>query len=221
MKPHKIYADMQTLDGKALAQFYDALSQAFTIRGALMPDAHVGYSLPIGAVMQTQDTIVPAWVGYDIGCGMCAVRTSFSKEDVQANSEDILADIYGTIPLGFNHRQEDVPWDYDHIPRTDAFQELFNRNGLRQIGTLGGGNHFIEIGYDEEDFVWIITHSGSRGIGHATATHYMKLACGSAKLVKGTLVCLLVPKKGRTTCWIRTSASNSLCITATALSGIR
>lgn len=183
MKPNKIFAEI--LEQGAMDQFTDAMEQPFVIRGALMPDAHRGYSLPIGAVVATDGVVLPAWVGYDIGCGMCAVPTSFSRNDIETNGQAIFKSIYRGVPVGFNHNKKDTPWAHSELPRTAPMAEIFNKNGLRQLGSLGGGNHFIEIGHDENDIVWIIIHSGSRGIGHATARHYMKLASGTNKAKEG------------------------------------
>lgn len=176
LKPHKIFA--RDIEPLALEQFYSALSQEYSVRGALMPDAHVGYSLPIGAVIATDGVILPAWVGYDIGCGMCAVPTSFTPEAIRKNAEAIFAGIYRAIPVGFNHNQKPSKWDCSQLARTRFMDTLFSKNGLNQLGSLGSGNHFIEIGRDETDRIWIIIHSGSRNLGHATASHYMKQAAG-------------------------------------------
>lgn len=175
----------EVLETEALEQFESAMSQPFSVKGALMPDAHAGYSLPIGAVVATEGVILPAWVGYDIGCGMCAVPTTFKRSDVETNAKQIFDSIYRGVPVGFNHNQKDSVWDYSALKHTSALATIFVKNGLRQLASLGGGNHFIEIGYDEDDAVWIIIHSGSRGIGHAVATHYMKLASGDGKAREG------------------------------------
>lgn len=182
-KPYKIFAEV--LEQEALDQFESAMQQDFVVRGALMPDAHAGYSLPIGAVVATDGVILPSWVGYDIGCGMCALPTTFAVDEIQANSKKIFDSIYRAIPVGFNHNQKTTNWNVSGIERTSKMQEIFDKNGLRQIGSLGGGNHFIEIGSDETNKVWIIIHSGSRGIGHAAASHYMRLASGDGKAREG------------------------------------
>ncbi len=174
------------LDQGTIEQMESAMSQDFVVQGALMPDAHRGYSLPIGAVVATDGVVVPAWVGYDIGCGMLAIPTSFKKEDVTAHAGTIFKQIYEQIPVGFSHNKLESEWlEEPDLPRSDKTAEIFAVNGLRQLGSLGGGNHFLEIGYDLSDFVWIIIHSGSRGIGHAIATHYMKLASGGLKAREG------------------------------------
>jgi tRNA-splicing ligase RtcB len=178
-----IYA--QPVDGKALSQFHDAMKQPFAVRGALMADAHAGYSLPIGGVVATRGVIVPAWVGYDIGCGMCAVPTSFELNSVRGRADRIFSDVYDTVPVGFNHNKVPTNWDWQDRPMTAMLRRLFQKNGLLQLGSLGGGNHFIEIGADAEDRVWVIIHSGSRGIGHDIAAHHMKLASGSTRAREG------------------------------------
>jgi tRNA-splicing ligase RtcB len=184
MKQTKIYAEV--IEPEAVRQFESAMDCDFAVKGALMPDVHTGYSLPIGAVVATKDVIVPAWVGYDIGCGMCALPTTFKWQEVKEFALDIRDSIYMNIPVGFSHNPKDAQWeDGMLIPRSSKMDEIFDKNGLRQLGSLGGGNHFIEIGRDENKKVWIILHSGSRGIGHATASHYMRLASGDGKAREG------------------------------------
>lgn len=186
MKPHTIYG-IENIEGEALAQFYSAMNLDCVVQGALMPDAHAGYALPIGAVVATKDTIFPAWVGYDIGCGMCAVPTTFNRRDVEAKA--IFDQIYRDVPTGFAHNKASV----DYVPKSNgvgvsefvAKEIIMKGDPCRQIGTLGGGNHFIEIGYDETDRVWVIIHSGSRNVGHKIATHYMKIASGDGKAREG------------------------------------
>ncbi|OGA19300.1 MAG: RNA-splicing ligase RtcB [Betaproteobacteria bacterium RIFCSPLOWO2_02_FULL_63_19] len=183
-KPYRIFADV--LEQEALNQFASAMQQPFAVRGALMPDAHAGYSLPIGGVVATDGVVLPAWVGYDIGCGMCALPTSHKAEDVRAKARKIFDGIYKAVPVGFSHNARNTEWsEGDSLPRTNKMQEIFAKNGHRQLGSLGGGNHFAEVGADETGKVWIIIHSGSRGIGHAAASHYMRLASGDGKAREG------------------------------------
>jgi tRNA-splicing ligase RtcB len=183
MKDTNIFAEL--LEEEAFAQFNSAMELPFVLKGALMPDAHKGYSLPIGAVVATDGVILPSWVGYDIGCGMCAVPTTFKRSEVVENTEKIFMSIYRSVPVGFRHNREDSIWDFSGIVHTEVLATIFARNGLKQLGSLGGGNHFIEIGYDEEDTIWVVIHSGSRGIGHAIATHYMRIASGDGKAREG------------------------------------
>lgn len=183
-KRTKIFSEY--IEYGALEQFREAMEQDFVVQGALMPDAHLGYSLPIGAVVATKGVIVPAWVGYDIGCGMCAVKLNLTKEALEGREGEgeIMTCIYNQIPVGNNkHLLPDMCFTES---LTKKGQEIAaERNASFQIGTLGGGNHFIEIGYDEEENVWIIIHSGSRGTGHGIAGHYMKIAAGSTKAKEG------------------------------------
>lgn len=183
-KPYKIYAEI--LEGGAIEQFVDVMSCKHVVQGALMADAHQGYTLPIGGVVACKDMIFPSFIGYDIGCGMCAVPTTFNKEDIISNSSSISEGIKRSIPLG--------PNVHDAYPKTSLrYQDLSAigknqfelRKGFRALGTLGGGNHFIEIGCDEADIVWIVIHSGSRGVGHGIAGAYMKLASNSDKAKEG------------------------------------
>lgn len=182
-KPYRIYAE--ALEPGALEQFRSAMECDFVTRGALMPDAHTGYSLPIGAVVETEGVVVPAWVGYDIGCGMCAIKTTFDAQAVQENSSLIFEEVYRRIPVGFHHNQTPSPWDFSAYKISKETSALFAKNGLQQLCSLGGGNHFIEIGKDPEENVWVIIHSGSRGIGHAVAAHYMRIASGDGKAREG------------------------------------
>lgn len=187
VKPHKIYSPY--IDGKTLSQFYDALKQEWAVRGALMPDAHLGYSLPIGGVVATDGVISPAYVGYDIGCGMCALKVEgVTSQDIRAHSEAIFRGIYGSIPTGFSINRTEAPHatNLKHEDLTPVASDIaLSKNWLSALGSLGGGNHFIEIGATEEGEVWIVIHSGSRGVGHGIATHYMKLASNSRKAKEG------------------------------------
>lgn len=171
-------------DPKAIHQFYEAMELDCSVKGALMPDAHLGYSLPIGGVIATEGKIFPSWVGYDIGCGMCALKTDFRYSDVVDHAKEIFDRIYALIPVGFNHRQNALDFNIENGSK--AFKDIYNdKKGGTHLGTLGGGNHFIEIGVGDHYEVWIIIHSGSRGVGHGVAQHYMRKASNSAKAREG------------------------------------
>lgn len=166
----KIYAEI--VDDETLEQFNEAMELECNVQGSLMPDAHLGYTLPIGAVVKSYKKIFPSYVGYDIGCGMCAVKLELKKEDVDLNA--LKRKIPRIIPLGFNrHRRAQ---DYDVLPLTDESRKFYEKSGRFQLGTLGGGNHFIELGEGEDKNLWIVIHSGSRGFGKKVAEYYMKLA---------------------------------------------
>lgn len=183
-KPYTIYA--KDLEQSTLDQFTSAMEQEYAIKGALMADAHTGYSLPIGGVVATDSVVVPAWVGYDIGCGMCAVATSFGAKDVQKEKRKIFKAIYEAVPVGFQMNKKSIDTSLNPANLTEIGRSAFNgRGGFRALGSLGSGNHFIEIGLDEKRRVWIVVHSGSRGVGHQIATEYMKVASGGEKAKEG------------------------------------
>jgi len=168
--PYKVYAEL--LEDEAQEQFFNVLKEPYVTYGALMPDAHTGYLMPIGGVCSAKDMIVPQFVGFDIGCGMCAYKTNWRKEDIESRAKDIYEKIVSTIPLGFNRHKNHQSLKLD-LPLTDFANHMLQSIGLRQLGTLGGGNHFIEIGYGKDGKAWIVIHSGSRGFGHKIASHYI------------------------------------------------
>jgi len=168
--PYKIYAEC--LEEEAQQQFFDVINEPYITYGALMPDAHTGYTMPIGGVCSAKDMVVPQFVGFDIGCGMCAYKTDYTKEQIEAKAEIIYNHIVEKIPLGFNRHQNHQPLKID-LPLTVFAEHVLQTTGLKQVGTLGGGNHFIEIGYGADEKAWIVIHSGSRGFGHKIASHYM------------------------------------------------
>lgn len=162
---------------------------------AIMPDAHFGYGMPIGGVMATEGVIVPNAVGVDIGCGMCAQRTSLT--DISSDKLNaIVAGIRKSIPLGFKHHKKRQ--DSARMPKVGMGYQLTDlhvlsreyNNALTQLGTLGGGNHFVEIQKGNDDHIWIMVHSGSRNLGFKVANFYNRLA-GDLNERKG----LSVPKK--------------------------
>src|SRR5574343_15958 len=120
-KPYKIYAE--TLEDTALEQFVETMRQPCVVKGALMPDAHTGYTLPIGAVVACDGMVFPSFVGFDIGCGMCALPTNFWADDVREKSQSIFNNIYRDVPTGFAHNQKDTPWpEKDDYPRSAKMQ---------------------------------------------------------------------------------------------------
>lgn len=150
---------------------------------AVMPDAHVGYGMPIGGVLATKDIVVPNAVGVDIGCGMLAVRTSL--ETVEKDTlKRILSQLKKAIPTGFKHHKKPQYWEgFDTAPDVPIIQQEL-ASARRQIGTLGGGNHFLEILQEAgsgKAGVWLMVHSGSRNFGLKAASVYHKKAkefCG-------------------------------------------
>ncbi len=175
----------EVLEDEARRQFDDAIAQPFVVGAALMPDAHAGYALPIGAVVATKDVVVPAWVGYDVGCGMCALKLDGIDADMlRSVKETVFDEIYKVVPVGFAVNDKEIEYSLDGL--TAHGEEIARKkNFKRAIGSLGGGNHFIEVGADGENAVWIVVHCGSRGVGHGIATHYMKAANPEGKAKDG------------------------------------
>jgi tRNA-splicing ligase RtcB len=187
-KPHHLFVDQATVDQSALHDFYEAMEQPFVLAGAVMPDLHKGYTLPIGSVIATEGVVVPAYVSFDIGCGVCAIQTTAARHEVEEVRDELFSRIYEAVPTGNGKgHAESIAWNNANFFRKTALAESVykKRNGASQFGSLGSGNHFIEIGYDEHFQVWVIIHSGSRGFGHGIATEYMKIASGSDKAKEG------------------------------------
>lgn len=178
-KPIKLWLD--DMEDSALAQARNLANHPFTFRHvAIMPDAHAGYGMPIGGVLACDGAVICNSVGVDIGCGVCAVQTSLPSLD-RDTLKHILGLIRETVPVGFKHhkRQQERSLLPD-LARLDAVEKSIVRQqfeaGCKQIGTLGGGNHFIEIQQGDDGHVWLMIHSGSRNIGLKVAEHYNRLA---------------------------------------------
>lgn len=168
------------LEQEAQRQIYTALELDFLLRLAIMPDCHTGYTLPIGGVALLHNVISPEYVGYDIGCGMCYIVTDIKARDFFKKDKHkikMFDDIYKVVPVGFNSNVVEIP--YKHFLSASKNKDLDKKVDSRlrvQLGTLGSGNHFIEIGENTEGFVTVTIHSGSRNIGHSIASYYMKLS---------------------------------------------
>jgi tRNA-splicing ligase RtcB (3'-phosphate/5'-hydroxy nucleic acid ligase) len=149
---------------------------------ALMPDAHLGKGATVGSVIPTDRAIIPAAVGVDIGCGMIAVRTQFAKSDLPADRDRLRKQIEHTVPLsaGAYNKQMFADHTAERIDRlieaADFDLDRYARNWTMQLGSLGSGNHFIEVSLDDQDRVWLFLHSGSRGIGNKIAQWHIKQA---------------------------------------------
>lgn len=144
---------------------------------ALMPDAHAGKGMPIGGVLATKGVVVPNAVGVDIGCGMCAVKSNIRVKDITSEvlRKQILRGIRKQIPLGREHHKQWqdenlMPQGFDTDRMTVVKRQLVSAQ--KQIGTLGGGNHFIELQCCEEGFLWVMIHSGSRNLGLQVGDYY-------------------------------------------------
>lgn len=179
------------LDEKALDQARATASLPFVYPHlALMPDAHLGKGATVGSVIPTLGAIIPAAVGVDIGCGMIALRTQFTKDKVAARDLSALrVGIERAIPLSAGHYNSRITETAE--PRIADLEERaakaefdpadYAGNWRLQLGSLGSGNHFIEVTADETGAVWLFLHSGSRGVGNRIAGHHIKVAQRLAK----------------------------------------
>jgi len=185
--PIKLWLD--DMDENALEQAKNLANLPFAFKWiAIMPDSHLGYGMPIGGVMATKGVISPNAVGVDIGCGMCAVKTSLTEIDT-ITLKKIMSEIRKVVPTGFNKHKEKQDESLMPTYKEDGMAYLSDKfikkyrtvsdeyqNALRSLGTLGGGNHFIEIQKGNDGHIWIMIHSGSRNLGFQVAKHYNNLA---------------------------------------------
>ena len=151
---------------------------------ALMPDAHLGRGAGVGSVIPTLGALMPAAVGVDIGCGMIAVRTQLHVSELPADRSVLRKSIERSVPLSAGHDNRKIRETAE--PRVAELSGLAEQAGFdparyagrwaNQLGSLGSGNHFIEVSTDEQDRVWLFLHSGSRGVGNKIATHHVKVA---------------------------------------------
>jgi tRNA-splicing ligase RtcB (3'-phosphate/5'-hydroxy nucleic acid ligase) len=159
---------------------------------SLMPDVHLGKGALVGSVVATKEAIIPAAIGVDIGCGMCAIKTPFTADQLDGKLKKIRLDIEAEIPVGFNENKEIEKTVYNWQGWSN-FKELHSgvkhleNKALKQMGSLGGGNHFLEVCLDTEGQVWLMLHSGSRNIGNMLAQNHIGTAKDLAKLAENRL----------------------------------
>ncbi len=159
---------------------------------ALMPDVHLGKGALVGSVIATKEALMPAAVGVDIGCGMCAVKTPFVADKLEGKLKKIRLDLEAAIPVGFNENKDIeksvTNWQgWSHFKQLHPGVQDLNGKAMRQMGSLGGGNHFIEVCLDSENSVWLMLHSGSRNIGNMLAQRHISTAKDLAKLTNTSL----------------------------------
>lgn len=198
-----MWIDPATIEEMAIQQIENISEMPFIKHVAVMPDCHVGKGATVGTVIGTEYAIIPAAVGVDIGCGIIAVLTNLAKEDIlKKDLSKIREGIERRIPLSAGHyntklsnsaevRCEDLETKAllsGTIKRLSSFGPM--DNWKLQLGTLGSGNHFIEISLDEQDRVWAILHSGSRGVGNKLATYHIDIA---KKIMKDNFIDLKDP----------------------------
>ncbi|MDF9754820.1 tRNA-splicing ligase RtcB [Pseudomonas sp. TE6288] len=191
-KPIKLWTDGVPVEDDARRQLMNTAKMPFIFKHlAVMPDVHLGKGSTIGSVIPTVGAIIPAAVGVDIGCGMIAARTSLHARDLPDNLHGLRTAIEKAVPHGktFGRRDQGA---WDNVPEqadqmwsglagrfkaiTEKYPRLEKTNNRQHLGTLGSGNHFIEVCLDEADRVWFMLHSGSRGVGNAIGNLFIELA---------------------------------------------
>lgn len=174
----------ETIEPEARVQLENISTMPFIHRHlAVMPDCHLGKGATVGSVIGTLGAIIPAAVGVDIGCGMVAVKTKFKATDLPDDLSKLRHSIERSIPVSAGRYNSSI--SETAKPRVQYLAERGAKNGIEyrkvakwdeQLGTLGGGNHFIEVSLDEQDAVWLVLHSGSRGIGNKLAVSHIREA---------------------------------------------
>jgi tRNA-splicing ligase RtcB (3'-phosphate/5'-hydroxy nucleic acid ligase) len=186
----RLWTRPETVEPAAMRQLHNISALPWTFKHvAVMPDVHYGKGATVGSVIAMRDAVAPAAVGVDIGCGMTAVRTSLRAEDLPADLSRLRSNVERVVPVGRGQHKAAAFTGRDAVD-WDAFWRRFEDltpsvradagRALHQMGTLGGGNHFIEICLDTEKRVWVMLHSGSRGIGNLLAQHHIAAAQGLA-----------------------------------------
>ncbi len=183
-----IYNWAPDLDPAALKQLQETAALDIVHHHvAAMPDAHVGLGATIGSVFGTVDAVIPSAVGVDIGCGMCAMPTGNFWAEFEANAHDVLAmfsnGVFQVIPLGTDGYDKPQPWDargecagFDYESAYEVLNNEIQKKAPLKLGSLGGGNHFIELQKDQDGRIWVMIHSGSRHAGKEIADFYIRLA---------------------------------------------
>lgn len=197
----KMWTKFVPVESGAIDQLRSITSLPFVFKHvAAMPDVHIGIGSTVGTVMATKSAVIPAAVGVDIGCGMIACKTSLVAEDLPDNLHRLRSEIENMVPVGFdehaitrlngkghqdtrtvlNNHWRQLKKKLDEITTKHIAIERMVKNSeekaYRQLGSLGGGNHFVELCLDENNNVWIMLHSGSRGIGNAIGKYFIELA---------------------------------------------
>ena len=179
-----VFLPWSTIEGEAQKQILNTARMPFVFRHvAVMPDCHYGRGATVGTVLPTKGAIIPAAVGVDIGCGMIAVRTPLKRSDIPSTA-GVRAGIERRIPMSAGKNNpaltETAAVRVETLVQlsreTRATPDQYDKKWKLALGTLGGGNHFIELAEDLDGAVWVTLHSGSRGVGNKIGTHYIKVA---------------------------------------------
>lgn len=180
--PAYLWLPLREIEDPALDQIRNSIKHPDIARHlhiAVMPDCHVGYGVTIGSIVPTSGTVIPNAVGVDIGCGMCAVNTGFQLTEEMDRDfwRSWGGQVMRAVPTGFSaHKQPQQLGELDRALRARSLQSLVHTKAAHQLGTLGGGNHFMEAQVDDENRIWLMVHSGSRHTGLRIANYYHDLA---------------------------------------------
>jgi tRNA-splicing ligase RtcB (3'-phosphate/5'-hydroxy nucleic acid ligase) len=168
-------------DENTLTQMRNCMAVGNAVAGVICADGHLGYAQPVGGVIAYEKQISISGVGFDIGCGNMAVRLDTPYEDISGIAGIIIKDVHRVISFGVG-RTNDERVEHELFDDADAWREAdredYRQKAVTQLGTVGSGNHYVDLMRDEEGFVWIGVHFGSRGLGHSSATKYLKVAGG-------------------------------------------
>ncbi|MFJ3927750.1 RtcB family protein [Streptomyces sp. NPDC090022] len=189
--PIRMWTDPATVEDRAMEQLRGVATLPWIKGLAVMPDVHVGKGATVGSVIAMKDAVCPAAVGVDIGCGMSAVKTSLRADDLPGDLSKLRSKIEAAIPVGAGMHREAVDPDRLYGFGGQGFGDLWERfdyvadavkfrrdRALRQMGTLGTGNHYLELLFDSEGSIWLTLHSGSRNIGNELADFHINVARG-------------------------------------------
>jgi tRNA-splicing ligase RtcB len=168
-------------EANTILQMKNCMTVGNVVGGALCADGHLGYAQAVGGVIAYEGQISMSGVGYDIGCGNFAVRLDTTYDSIRSSASKILADIREAVSFGME-RIKNAPAQHALFDDEDVWDKAdmkaYRQKARAQLGTVGGGNHYVDLLYDEAGFVWIGVHFGSRGLGHTAATKYISLAGG-------------------------------------------
>ncbi|MBF8190346.1 RtcB family protein [Nonomuraea sp. K274] len=190
-RPIRMWAEPETVDPQAMRQLRNVANLPWVHGVAVMPDVHHGKGATVGSVIAMKDAVSPAAVGVDIGCGMTAVKTSYKAARLPDNLAYLRGKLEQAVPVGFGRHERAVDPGKVHGMKTAGWAEFWTgfddlasavrprrERAEAQMGTLGGGNHFLEVCADDEGIVWVVLHSGSRNIGKELAEHHIGIARG-------------------------------------------
>jgi tRNA-splicing ligase RtcB len=168
-------------DDATIAQMRNCMTVGNVVAGVICADGHLGYAQPVGGVIAYEKQISISGVGFDIGCGNMAVRLDTPFATIEDKVGDIIRDVSRAISFGVGRNNAERP-EHDLFDDSDAWREsdmeAYRQKAVNQLGTVGSGNHYVDLMRDEDGFVWIGVHFGSRGLGHTSATRYLKAAGG-------------------------------------------